>query len=126
MTAPPTSPLSRDVAALAGLFAVSGTVHLVRPEVYEPIVPKALPAKRALVLASGVLELLCAAGLLHPRTRRGAGWASAGLLLAVWPANVTMAKDARRSRRTALRVGTVVRLPLQVPMIRTALRAARG
>ena len=121
-----TASLSRDVAGLAGLFAVSGTVHLVRPAVYEPIVPEVIPARRAVVHASGVLELVCAAGLLHPRTRSVAGWASAGLLLAVWPANVKMAKDAQRSRRTALRVGTVARLPLQVPMIRTALRAARG
>lgn len=121
-----TAPLSKDVVALAGLFALSGTVHLVRPEVYEPIVPEVVPAKREVVLGSGVLELVCAAGLLHPRTRRVAGWTSAGLLLAVWPANAKMARDAQRGRRTALKVGTVARLPLQVPMIRAALRAARG
>lgn len=122
----PSKALGRDVVALAGLFATSGTVHLVRPQVFEPIVPDVLPAHRELVLVSGVAELVCAAGLLHPRTRRLAGWASAAILLAVYPANVKMARDARRSRSTALKVGTVVRLPLQLPMIRTALRAARG
>ncbi|WP_110182286.1 DoxX family protein [Nocardioides solisilvae] len=125
MTTPSTRP-ARDVAALAALFATSGTVHLVKPEVFLPIVPKSLPARRELVTWSGVAELACAAGLLHPRTRRASGWASAALLLAVYPANVKMAKDAQRSRRTALKVGTVLRLPLQVPMIRTALRAARA
>lgn len=122
----PSKALGRDVVALAGLFATSGTVHLVRPQVFEPIVPDVLPAHRELVLVSGVAELVCAAGLLHPRTRRLAGWGSAAILLAVYPANVKMARDARRSRSTALKVGTVVRLPLQLPMIRTALRAARG
>lgn len=117
---------AHDVAALAALFATSGTVHLVRPEVFLPIVPERLPARRQLVTWSGVAELACAAGLLHPRTRRAAGWASAGLLVGVFPANVKMAKDAQRSRRTALKVGSVLRLPLQAPMIRTALRAARG
>lgn len=119
---------SKDITALAGLFAVSGTTHLVRPEVFEPIVPSVLPATREIVLGSGVAELLCAAGLLHPRTRRAAGWASAALLVAVFPANVKMANDVTRSRRTstALKAGTWARLPLQLPMIRTALRAARG
>ena len=128
MTAPasPPSPLTKDVAALAGLFTLSGVVHLVRPQVYEPIVPRVLPARRQVVLVSGVAELVCAAGLLHPRTRRAAGWASAGLLLAVYPANVKMALDARRSRSTGLRAATLARLPLQLPMVRTALRAARG
>ena len=119
-----------DVKALAGLFAASGTLHLVRPQVFEPIVPPALPARRALVLASGVAELACAAGLLHRRTRRVAGWGSAALLVAVFPANVQMALDAdRRARRTGrhgLQVGTLARLPLQLPLIRTALKAAGG
>ncbi len=121
-----TAPLSKDLVALSGLFVVSGIVHLVRPEVYEPIVPDAIPAKRAVVHVSGVLELLCAAGLLHPRSRRIAGWASAGLLLAVYPANIKMALDVQRSSSTALKVGALARLPMQIPMIRTALRAARG
>ncbi|MDT0201124.1 hypothetical protein [Nocardioides sp. AE5] len=115
-----------DVLGLAGIFAVSGTIHLVRPQVYEPIVPKFVPAHREMVLGSGVAELACAAGLLHPRTRPAAGWASAALLLAVYPANFKMAADAQRSHNTALKVGTIARLPLQVPMIRWALKAARG
>lgn len=119
---------SKDITGLAALFAVSGTVHLVKPEVFEPIVPRVVPATREVVLGSGVAELLCAAGLLRPRTRRAAGWVSAALLVAVYPANIKMAHDVTRSRRagTALKVGTLARLPLQLPMIRTALRAARG
>ena len=118
--------LPRDVQVLAAIFAVSGTAHLVKPELYEPIVPSALPAHRELVVGSGVAELALAAGLLHPRTRAAAGWGSFGLLLAVWPANAKMAKDAQASRSTALKVGTVARLPLQLPMLRSALKAARG
>ncbi|KRF17894.1 hypothetical protein ASG90_06085 [Nocardioides sp. Soil797] len=118
--------LPKDVLGLAAIFAVSGAIHLVKPEVYEPIVPKIVPARREVVLGSGVAELACAAGLLHPRTRGLAGWASAGLLLAVYPANVKMAADAQKRKSTGLKVGTLARLPLQIPMIRTALKAARG
>lgn len=117
--------LPKDVLGLAGLFAVSGTVHLVRPQVFEPIVPRALPARRELVYASGVAELLCAAGLLVPRTRTLAGWASAALLIAVFPANVAMARQIRRRGSAPLTAAAVLRLPLQVPMIRTALKATR-
>ena len=105
--------------------------HLVRPQVFEGIVPRALPAPRELVYASGVAELVCAAGLLTPRTRVLAGWGSAALLVAVWPANVQM--SVSQGRRAARRgdaaskmafAATVARLPLQWPLIRTALRAA--
>jgi len=126
-----TAHLTRDVAGLAAVLATSGVVHLVRPEVYEGIVPRALPHHRAFVYASGVAELLCAAGLLLPATRRPAGYASAALLLAVFPANVQMSLDhGRRAQRRAdpgsraAFAATLARLPLQVPMIRTALRAA--
>jgi uncharacterized membrane protein len=118
--------ITRDVQGLAGMFAVSGVVHLAKPEVYEPLMPKIVPAHREVILASGVLELVCAAGLLHPRTRRVAGWASVGLLLAVYPANFKMANDLRSSRRTGLRTAAFARLPLQLPLIRTAVKAARS
>ncbi len=116
---------------LAALFATSGTLHLLRPEVFEAIVPPALPRRRLLVHASGVAELVCAAGLLDRRTRRAAGLASAALLVAVFPANVQMSLDAARraTRRrdlasAALLGGTLARLPLQWPMVRAALRSA--
>lgn len=118
--------ISRSTAGLAGLFAVSGVVHLARPEVYEPLMPSWVPAHREVILGSGIAELACAVGLLHPRTRSVAGWGSTALLLAVYPGNIKMAADASRSRKTGLKVATLARLPLQVPMIRAALRAARG
>jgi len=44
----------KDISALAGIFAVSGVVHLVRPETYEPIMPDFVPAHREVIYASGV------------------------------------------------------------------------
>lgn len=117
--------------SVAAPFAASGVIHLVRPGVFEPIIPAPLrPWARELVVISGVAELACAAGLLHPRTRRVAGRASAALLVAVWPANAQMSLDlARRARRRRDRASvlalaaSVARLPIQVPLIRAALRA---
>ena len=115
-----------DVAALAALFAGSGTLHLVRPAIFEPIVPHRLPCKRGLVYASGAVELGCAAGLAHPSTRRLAGLCSVVLLAAVFPANVQMAVDVARARSRWATMATVARLPLQLPMARTAWRAWRA
>lgn len=127
-------PLAAGPRAVTAAFLASGVVHLVRPEVFEPIVPRPLPYKRKLVYASGLAELGCAAGLLVPRTRRFAGLASAALLVAVFPANVQMALDAGRAiarngsttARQVLRAVTIARLPLQVSLIRWALQARSG
>jgi uncharacterized membrane protein len=130
MASPP-APLTRRIVGLALLFVASGTTHLVRPQVFEPIVPRTLPGRRELVYASGVGEIVCAVGLLTPRTRAAAGWGSAALLVGVFPANVQMtvaaAKRWRRRpgdrRRAAMLAGTVARLPLQWPLVRVALSA---
>jgi uncharacterized membrane protein len=116
----------KSVLALSGIFAVSGAVHLVKPEVYEPLMPSWVPAHREVILASGVAELACAAGLLVPQTRRLTGYAGAALLLAVYPGNLKMAEDARRSRSTKFKAIAYARLPLQAPMIKAALRATKA
>ena len=125
------APLGKDAIALAALFLASGTMHFVKPAPFESMVPRQLPQRRALVYVSGAAELACAVGLLLPQTRRLAGIASAVLLVAVFPANVEMTARAgrgvSREPHSAARQGylaaAVARLPLQWPMIRTALRA---
>lgn len=119
-------PLRTDAKIVMGAFTVSGVAHLVKPEIYEPLVPAWVPAHREVILGSGVAELLCAAGMLHPRTRRVAGWASAALLAGVFPGNVQMALDAQHTRNTRYKALTLARLPLQLPMIRAAVKTARA
>ena len=96
-----------------------------KPEPFEQIVPKVLPRKKELVYASGVAELACAAGLLHPKTRRLAGLASAGLLVAVFPANVQMAAVLQRKGSSRQKAIGWARLPFQIPLIKWALKASR-
>jgi uncharacterized membrane protein len=115
---PPLTPAGR---ALAAAFAVSGTLHLVRPQLFTPLVPPALPNGRAWVLGSGVAELVCTAGLVT-----GRGWAApatAGTLLGVWPGNWWYAvATQRRDAHPAHKAVAWARVPLQVPMIAAALR----
>ena len=87
--------------------------------------PKLVPAHREVILASGVAELVCAAGLPpgDPQARRVGQRA---VLVAVYPANFKMAGDAMQTDSTGSRRSRRARLPLQLPMIRAALKAARA
>ena len=111
---------------LAAIFTGSGILHLIRPDLYLPLIPRDLPTPAAIVFVSGLAELVCAAGLL---TRRSwSGPASAALLIAILPGNVQFALD-RAADPTAdprLVAGAWLRLPLQVPLIWAALQARRS
>ncbi|MGN6160716.1 MAG: DoxX family protein, partial [Marmoricola sp.] len=104
--------LTRGAQVVAGAFVASGIVHLVKPEVFKPLMPAWVPAHREVIIGSGVLELACAAGLALPRTRRTAALASAALLVGVYPGNLKMAADALQGDNTALKAASVARLPL--------------
>jgi uncharacterized membrane protein len=120
--------MTRDVKIMGGAFIAMGVLHFVKPGPFENIVPKVLPRKTELVHASGVVEIATGAMMLHPRTRRLGGLGAVGLLLGVFPANIQMTADALRSRRAPAyyKIGTILRLPLQAPMIRIAVKAARA
>ena len=111
--------------ALAALLAGAGALHLLRPLTFDEMVPRALPgAARTWTYLSGVAELGVAATVAHPRTRRVGGWLAAGLFVAVFPANVSMALDSGATS-TPMAVISWVRLPLQVPLVLWGLRVAR-
>ena len=72
-------------------YVVAGVLHFVVPELYVQIIPPVFPAALALVYLSGLAEIAVGIGLLVPRTRRHAAWATVALLVAIFPANVYMA-----------------------------------
>ena len=108
------------------MFAV-GLSHFAFPEPYERIVPRLLPNPAFWVRASGMAEILCGGMLVDRRTRRIGAWATVALLVAVFPANVRMALDGGipgRSFPLGSPVMAWLRLPLQVPLVVWAWRAA--
>jgi uncharacterized membrane protein len=114
--------------ALAVVLVGAGALHLARPAVYEPLIPRQLGSPLPWVYASGLAEIACGAGLLARRTRPAAALASAALFVAVFPGNLQMAVSALRSDRasTLTQVLTVARLPLQVPLVLWALSVRRA
>ncbi|MGI8677294.1 MAG: DoxX family protein [Jatrophihabitans sp.] len=113
-------------AALAALLAGAGASHFAVPGIYDAMIPKVLPGPpRAWTVGSGVAEIAVAAAVLAPPTRRHGALAAVGLFVGVLPANVKMVIDARTSDSIAYKAGTVLRLPLQAPLIAWALRVRR-
>jgi uncharacterized membrane protein len=117
--------MPRDVRALAiaaGLTG-SGALHLVRPQVYDWMIPPELGRARPWVTGSGVAELATAALVAVPATRRIGGWAAAALLVGLLPAHAQTLRVTRG--QPAKLAAAAARIPFQVPMIQAALRVAR-
>jgi uncharacterized membrane protein len=106
---------------VAAAFTVSGPIHLARPSIFTSIVPHFLPLRTEIVYASGVAELACAIGLW--RRDRWAGIAAAVLLVIIWPANLQGAIIAQGGNDATSQVIGWARLPLQIPLIWSALQS---
>lgn len=106
-------------ALVCGLFFVfAGAMHFVLPNAYRSIVPPYLPSPDALVLLSGIAEIVGGIGLIVQVTRRIAGIGLILLLFAVWPANFEMLFRYRAQGVGALGETLLwLRLPLQIVLI---------
>lgn len=71
-------------------FLVGGTAHFLATDFFVHITPPWVPAPRAVVLWSGVLELVLAAALFSQRLRPWAGLALIAVIFAVSFANIHM------------------------------------
>jgi uncharacterized membrane protein len=103
-----------------------GVLHFVAPKPFDKIIPAELPGSaRFYTLASGVGEAATGALLLAPKTRRIGAVAAVALYLSVFPANINSVR-VMWSMGWPARVGAIARLPLQVPMITSALKVYRN
>lgn len=76
---------------LALFYAVASWFHLTHPAPFLRIMPAQVPMPEAVVLATGMAELLGAVALAQPwsmRLRRAGGIGLALYALCVWPANI--------------------------------------
>ena len=103
---------------LTVLMVGAGLGHFLVPHAYAATIPAALPAHLALVYASGVAEIAGGLGLVLPSTRRLAAWGLVALLVAVFPANVSMALHHLPLGTHAVPAWTLwARLPLQAVLV---------
>ncbi|MFJ3699340.1 hypothetical protein ACIPW9_35335 [Streptomyces sp. NPDC090052] len=115
----------RPTKYLVALLAGAGAAHFLAPRPFDTTVPPWLPGRaRTYTQVSGVVELLLAAGVAVPATRRVSARAAAGFFVAVFPANVQMAYDWRH-RPAPLKAAALARLPLQLPLVAWASKVSR-
>ncbi|MGO9971358.1 MAG: hypothetical protein ACLP01_00725 [Solirubrobacteraceae bacterium] len=102
-------------------------MHFVIPKTYLKIVPPYLPAPEAIVLASGIAEMVGGVGLMYRASRRLAGWWLIATLIAVFPANVQMAMHPEDYPEIPGGAPALwARLPFQGAFIAWVLAAMRG
>ncbi|BDB41869.1 MULTISPECIES: DoxX family protein [Mycobacterium] len=109
----------------AGLVGM-GILHFAAPKPFDEIIPVELPGTaRFYTLASGVAEVGVGALLLAPATRRLGALAAVALFLGVYPGNLNMVR-LWWDKPWYMRAVAIARLPLQIPMITTALKVYRN
>jgi uncharacterized membrane protein len=74
-------------------LVVSGIGHFTKTSMFATIVPPFFPYRPQLVLVTGAMELAGAVGLLLPQFTRAASACLAGLMIAIFPANVYAAGE---------------------------------
>ena len=122
---------SLSAAAMAALLSASAVNHFRNPRFYNAVVPRSISTdthgqfgvmtRRQWTHLSGVLEFAAAAGLLVPATRRAAATGTTLMYIAFIAGHLSALQRAfgpRGSDREKLI--HLVRLPLQLPLIRWA------
>ena len=129
-TVPADTPATTDRRArsLAAFLGVAGLAHFAVPAFYDAMIPRALPGRpRTWTYGSGLAEIAVGAAVATPATRRAGAAAAAALFVAVLPGNVTMAwRTHRGGKPAAHRIVTLLRLPVQVPLVIWADRVRRA
>jgi len=115
---------ARVALALMFLFTAAAHFNRMKDDLIR-MVPPSFPNPRALVFATGVLEIAGAIGLLLPPTRRLAAWGLALMLIALFPANVSAARRGLTLRGKPV-TPLAIRLPIQILFLAVVLWVALG
>jgi uncharacterized membrane protein len=101
------------------LYIAAGLNHFRSADFYYKIMPPYLPYPYPLIYISGVGEASLGMLLFFPKTRNFAAWGLVALLITVFPANIQMLVNYHQENNPLLWIA-ILRLPLQLPLIRWA------
>ena len=115
----PACPWKRAALLLAAIsYVVTGVTHFTHSEFFVSIMPPWIPYHLELVWISGAAEMLLGAALLSSRWREPASYGLILLLIAVFPANLHMARHPEIFVLRGMPLwGLYLRLPLQGVLI---------
>lgn len=101
---------------LSSLLILAGILHFLKPQIFIKIIPSYIPSHLNMVYISGLIEIVCGVLLIFPQTQKLGAYLSILLFIAVFPANVEMAKNFYQTHHKYFWL-TVLRLPLQIVLI---------
>lgn len=109
------------------ILFTAGVLHFLGEKSFRRIVPKFLPFRKAIILITGVFEIIFSVLLWVKKGQRITGKLLAFFMIAVFPANVYMAinKVAFQPGKKANPWIVWLRLPLQIPLVVGALTLGR-
>jgi uncharacterized membrane protein len=108
--------------ALGSFLVVAGIGHFLAPETFLAQTPTWLPARDAIVLLSGIVEVALGLALLVVRTRRRTlGWVVAAFFVLVLPGNVHQALSGTAAFGLDTDVARWTRLAFQPLLVLWAL-----
>ena len=107
------------VGIILGLSMIRiGSDHLIRPEIFDSIVPDYLGFPRFWTIASGVLEIILGIGMILPLYRQSAARYFTVFLVFVYLANLNMWLNGVPFNGTLLSLnGHIIRLLVQLILI---------
>lgn len=110
----------------SGLLAM-GVAHVVAPAPFVKIIPDRVPAPELWNLVAAAAEGLAGVLLLtsDPKKQRLGGVLATVTFIGVYPANIDMAIKAGPPTNPKA-IAAWARLPMQLPMIRSGIRLAKG
>ena len=102
---------------MASLYLIAGITHFTHTRFFEYAVPKVLVYRRFIALASGVMEILIAIGLVYTPTRSHTAAFLMFFLVAIYPANIVQINFYSKKYSWPKWILWAIRLPMQIGLI---------
>jgi uncharacterized membrane protein len=100
---------------MAAFFVYAGISHFTKKNFFMKAMPPYIPKPEAMVIISGIAEIVFGLGLLFDQSKSYAAWGIIALLIAVFPANIYMATSGKFKKIPQPLLW--LRLPLQIVLI---------
>lgn len=94
------------------LFVLAGMNHFRKPKLYERIMPPYIPAHNAMVMLSGIAEMILGFMLMNKNTQSEAAWGIIIMLVVFLPIHIYMLQSEKAAMKLPKWV-LILRLPLQ-------------
>lgn len=100
---------------MSAFFVYAGISHFTKKHFFMKAMPPYIPNHEAMVILSGIAEIVFGIGLLFKQSQALAAWGIILLLIAIFPANIYMATSGKFHKIPKWLLW--LRLPLQLVLI---------